>query len=253
MRYGLRPVGTMAHSYVLSFDSEEAAFRAFMEEFPRTAIILVDTYETLEGVRRAVSAARATGTRLAGVRLDSGDLLELSRATRRLLDDVGMGETTITASGDLDERRIAELVGAGAPVDTWGVGTDLGTSRDSPVVNGVYKLVADKRGEGWHGVWKHSPDKETVPGAKQVFRRYEDGVMHGDVIGVDDERLDGEPLLVAAMRGGKPVQRESLEQIRRRSAAQLEALPERLRRPSREDGAEPYPVSFSDRLQAATG
>jgi nicotinate phosphoribosyltransferase len=224
-----------------------------MEDFPQTAVILVDTYETLEGVRRAVSAARATGTRLAGVRLDSGDLLELSRATRRLLDDAGMGETAITASGDLDERRIAELVGAGAPVDTWGVGTDLGTSRDSPVVNGIYKLVADKRGEGWHGVWKHSPDKETVPGAKQVFRRYEDGVMHGDVIGAEDERLDGEPLLVAAMRGGKPVQRESMEEIRRRSAAQLEALPERLRHPSREDGAEPYPVSYSERLRAATG
>jgi nicotinate phosphoribosyltransferase len=253
MRYGLRPVGTMAHSYVLSFESEAAAFRAFMEDFPEAAVILVDTYDTLEGVGNAVSACRETGIRLAGVRLDSGDLLELSRAARRLLDDAGMSETRITASGDLQEQRIAELVAAGAPVDMWGVGTDLGTSRDSPVVNGVYKLVADMRGEGWRGVWKHSPDKETVPGPKQVFRRQEAGVMRGDVIAAHDERLDGEPLLVAAMRGGEPILRESLEQIRRRSAAQLAALPERLRLRSSGSAAEPYPVSYSERLRAATG
>ena len=115
MRYGLRPVGTMAHSYVLSFDSEEAAFRSFMEDFPETAVMLVDTYDTLDGVRHAISASRDTGVRLAGVRLDSGDLLELSRAARRLLDAAGMSETQIAVSGDLEERRIAELVAAGAP------------------------------------------------------------------------------------------------------------------------------------------
>ena len=172
MRYGLRPVGTMAHSYVMSFDTEEAAFRAFMEDFPETAVILVDTYDTLDGVRHAIAASRDAGVRLAGVRLDSGDLLELSRAARRLLDEAGMSETRIAVSGDLDEGRIAELVAAGAPVDLWGVGTDLGTSRDSPVVNGVYKLVADRREDRWRGVWKLSPDKQTVPGPKQVFRRH---------------------------------------------------------------------------------
>jgi nicotinate phosphoribosyltransferase len=250
MRYGLRPVGTMAHSYVLSFESEQAAFRAFMEDFPETAVILVDTYDTLEGVRHAISAARETGTRLAGVRLDSGDLLELSKAARRLLDEAGMSETRIAASGDLEERKIAELVAAGAPVDLWGVGTDLGTSRDSPVVNGVYKLVADRRGGGWRGVWKHSPDKETVPGPKQVFRRYEAGVMSDDVIAAASEELEGEALLVPAMRGGEPLRRESLEQIRERSAAQLAALPERLRRPPPKSGVE-YPVRYSERLRAA--
>src|SRR6476620_290912 len=126
MRYGLRPVGTMAHSYVLSFESEEAAFRAFLEDFPNSAVLLVDTYDTLEGVRRAISASRATGAPLAGVRLDSGDLQELSVAARRLLDEAGMSETRIAASGDLNEGRIAELVAADAPVDIWGVGTDLG-------------------------------------------------------------------------------------------------------------------------------
>jgi nicotinate phosphoribosyltransferase len=248
MRYGLRSVGTMAHSYVLSFESEEAAFRAFMEDFPQGAVILVDTYDTLEGVRRAISASRDTGIRLAGVRLDSGDLLELSVATRRLLDAAGMSETQIAASGDLEEDRIAKLVAAGAPVDIWGVGTDLGTSRDSPVVNGVYKLVADRRGDGWRGVWKHSPDKETVPGPKQVFRRYDGDLMSADVIAGANERLEGEPLLVPAMRDGEPVRRESLEEIRERSAAQLAALPERLRRPALGEAVEPYRVSYSERL-----
>ena len=251
MRYGLQPVGTMAHSYVLSFDSEEAAFRSFMEDFPETAVILVDTYDTLDGVRHAISASRDAGVRLAGVRLDSGDLLGLSRAARRLLDEAGMNETRIAASGDLEEDLIAELVAASAPVDIWGVGTDLGTSRDSPVVNGVYKLVADRRGDGWRGVWKLSPDKETVPGPKQVFRRYIGGIMSDDVIAAADEELEGEALLVPAMRDGEVVRRESLEEIRERATAQLTALPEQLRRPVAGDTVEPHPVSYSERLRAA--
>jgi nicotinate phosphoribosyltransferase len=252
MRYGLRPVGTMAHSYVLSFESEEEAFRSFMEDFPETAVILVDTYDTVDGVRRAIDASRDVGVPLAGVRLDSGDLLELSRSVRRLLDDAGMSETRIAASGDLEEVRIAELVAAGAPVDLWGVGTDLGTSRDSPVVNGVYKLVADRRADGWRGVWKLSPDKQTVPGAKQVFRSYSGGIMGADVIAAADEELEGEALLVPAMRGGEVVLRESLEEIRQRSTAQVAALPERLRTRGAGEPVEPYPVSYSERLRAAT-
>jgi nicotinate phosphoribosyltransferase len=251
MRYGLRPVGTMAHSYVLSFDDEEAAFRAFIEDFPHSPVLLVDTYDTLEGVRRAISASREAETPLAGVRLDSGDLRELSVAARRLLDEAGMSRTRIAASGDLEERRIAELVAAGAPVDLWGIGTDLGTSRDSPVVNGVYKLVADRRGESWRGVWKHSPDKETVPGAKQVFRRYDGDSMSSDVIAAIDENLEGEPLLVPAMREGEPVRHESLQQIRERSATQLAALPEGLRRLGGSEAIDPYPVSYSKRLSAS--
>jgi nicotinate phosphoribosyltransferase len=248
MRYGLRPVGTMAHSYVMSFATEEDAFRAFAEDFPENAILLVDTYDSLAGVRHAISATRDAGVPLLGVRLDSGDLLELSREARRLLDEAGMTQTRIAASGDLEEGRIAELVAAGAPIDIWGVGTDLGTSRDSPVVNGVYKIVADLGARGWRGVWKRSPDKATVPGAKQVFRMFEHGTMAGDVIGAADEELEGEPLLVAAMRGGDPVHRESLEEIRERAASQLDALPPRLRRAASD--VEPYPVSYSPRLAA---
>jgi nicotinate phosphoribosyltransferase len=248
MRYGLKPVGTMAHSYVLAFDTEQEAFRSFIDCFPQDTVILVDTYDTVEGVRRAIGAAREAGTRLAGVRLDSGDLLELSRQARAILDQAGMNETRIAASGDLEEARIAELVAAGAPIDLWGVGTDLGTSRDSPVVNGVYKLVARAGEAGWRGVWKRSADKSTVPGAKQVFRRRANGIISGDEIGGADEALAGEPVLVGAMRDGKVILEQSLEAIRARAEAELGALPPSLRRG---DAAEPYPVSYSKRLRAS--
>ena len=250
MRYGLRPLGTMAHSYVLAFDTEPEAFRCFIESFPDHTTLLVDTYDALDGVRNAIEAARDAGVTLVGVRLDSGDLLELSRAARRLLDEAGMTATRITASGDLEESRIAELVAAGAPIDLWGVGTDLGTSRDSPVVNGVYKLVARRRGGEWQGVWKRSADKATVPGAKQVFRRYADGEMRGDVIAAADERMEGAALLRPAMRSGEVIASESLEEIRERSAAELAALPAELRRPPGGPSPEPYPVRYSERLQA---
>ena len=250
MRYGLQPVGTMAHSYVLSFGSEAKAFRAFLEDLPTNTVLLVDTYDTLGGVREAISAAKDTGIALRGIRLDSGDLLELSRRARDLLDEAGMTETLVAASGDLEEERIAQLVEAGAPIDIWGVGTDLGTSRDSPVVNGVYKLVADQPSGGWRGVWKRSAAKATVPGPKQVFRRYEAGVMAGDLIGAADEELEGEPLLVPAMRAGSAVVDETLEEIRERASAQLAALPPRLRRTSEEEAVGSYPVAYSPRLRA---
>jgi nicotinate phosphoribosyltransferase len=255
MRYGLQPVGTMAHSYVLSFRSELEAFEAFLRDFPDNTILLVDTYNTLEGARSAIAASSETGIPLQGIRLDSGDLDALSRQARRVLDEAGMSDTRIVASGDLEEGRIAELVAADAPIDLWGVGTDLGTSRDSPVVNGVYKLAADLTGPdgGWRGVFKLSPDKATLPGAKQVVRRFDGGEMSGDVIAAAGERLEGEPLVIPAMRGGQAVVAESLETIRARALGQLAALPERLRRPRASDAAvEPYPVAFSDRLLAAS-
>jgi nicotinate phosphoribosyltransferase len=247
MRYGLRPVGTMAHSYVLSFEHERDAYRAFMEDFPESAVILVDTYDTLEGVRHAIAASRDTGVPLRGVRLDSGDLLELSREARRILDDAGMTDTRIVASGDLEEHRITALVEAGAPIDTWGVGTELGTSRDSPVVNGVYKLVADRGADGWRGVWKRSPDKATHPGPKQVFRSYANGTMTGDVIAAEGEKPGGEPLLTAFMREGEIVREEALDEIRERTSAQLAALPAAMRPP--EDEVPTYPVTYSKTLE----
>jgi nicotinate phosphoribosyltransferase len=249
MRYGIAPVGTMAHSYVMSFEREEDAFRAFMEDFPGNAVMLVDTYDTVEGVRRAIGAARSTGVALAGVRLDSGDLLELSKKTRVLLDEAGMGGARIVASGDLEENQIAALTAAGAPIDSFGVGTDLGTSRDSPVVNGIYKLVAHQVGGSWRDVRKRSPEKATVPGAKQVFRDYREGEMRGDVIARAEERLPGRSLLVPFVRNGRLVREETIGQMSERARAELQALPDGLREL---DGDGPaYPVTYSERCRAA--
>jgi nicotinate phosphoribosyltransferase len=249
MRYGLAPVGTMAHSYVMSFEREEDAFRAFMEDFPGNAVMLVDTYDTVEGVRRAIAASRSTGVRLAGVRLDSGDLLDLSTRTRTLLDGAGMPDARIVASGDLEERRIAELTMAGAPIDSFGVGTDLGTSRDSPVVNGIYKLVAHRTAGGWRDVHKRSPEKATVPGAKQVFRDYVADEMRGDVIARAEEELPGTPLLEPFVRCGALVREDTLEQMRERARAELLALPRSLQELDGEGSA--YPVTYSDGCRAA--
>jgi nicotinate phosphoribosyltransferase len=248
MRYGLLPVGTMAHSYVLSFESEEEAFEAFMRGNPDNALLLVDTYDTLEGVRHAIEASRRTEIPLTGVRIDSGDLAGLARAARRLLDEAGFDEAVIVASGDLEEHRIAEMCRAGTPIDIWGVGTELGTSRDSPVVNGVYKLVAELSGQAWRGVAKRSEGKTTLPGAKQVFRRFDDGAMTGDIVGTAEEELDGEPLLVPAMREGEIVHPETLDEMRERTRRSLDSLPVALRSPGEKP---PYPVRDSDALTEA--
>jgi nicotinate phosphoribosyltransferase len=252
-RYGLRPVGTMAHSYVMSFEREEDAFRAFMEDWPDNAVMLVDTFDTVQGVRRAISAARATGIRLTGVRIDSGDLAALARAARALLDEAGYAGARIVASGDLDERQILRLREENAPIDVWGVGTDLGTSRDSPTVGGVYKLVADMPTPGhWRFTFKSSPAKATIPGPKQVFRLRVNGEMRGDVIATGSESLEGQPLLVPVMRDGERVGAESLARMRERTSAELESLPAPLRDLSGEGQPEPYPVSRSQRLEELT-
>jgi nicotinate phosphoribosyltransferase len=250
-RYGLTAMGTMAHSYVLSFRAELEAFRAFLRAFPDRGILLVDTFEITQGVRTAIEAARETGAALRGVRIDSGDLESCARRARELLDEAGMTETEIIVSGDLEEVRIGELVASGAPIDRFGVGTDLGTSRDSPVVNGVYKLVADADPDGeWRGVRKLSAEKETLPGPKQVFRRFSDGELAGDVVAAEGEATEGEPLLVPFMEGGEIVREETMEQMRTRSGASLRSLPEHLRPPEPADSN--YPVEISPRLRSST-
>ena len=251
MRYGMNPVGTMAHSYVMSFADEQQAFRAFMHDTPENAIMLVDTYDTLDGVRHAIEASRATRVPLKGVRLDSGDLLSLSRAARALLDQVGMQETAIVASGDLEERQIARLVRLAAPIDTWGVGTELGTSRDAPALGGVYKLVADaaRDGSGWHPVWKRSPAKATIPGPKQVFRRFSGGIMSGDLVAEATERCDGLALLERFVVQGEVIRRESLQTMRLRALESLRSVPSRLRQAG-SDATAPYRVDFSEQLLA---
>lgn len=251
MRYGLEPVGTMAHSYVMSFDREEDAFRAFLEDTPENAVLLVDTYDTAEGVRRAISASRATGVALQGIRIDSGDLRVRSREARELLDEAGLRDTRIVVSGDLEELAIERLVADGAPIDTFGVGTDLGTSRDAPALGGVYKLVAHRGPDEWRGVAKRSAGKASLPCAKQIWRQERDGRIAGDTVGLADEELPGRPLLVPYMRGGQTIVRESIEQIRERASAELAAIPPEFHLTEARSRQEPYPVNLSPRLQAA--
>nr|WP_055502329.1 nicotinate phosphoribosyltransferase [Nonomuraea pusilla] len=227
-RHGLSAAGTMAHSFIEAFPGEEAAFEAFAEQFPGACTFLVDTYDTLEGVRRAIAVARRTGSARGageglGVRLDSGDLAELSRQARRLLDEAGLPAAHVFASGGLDEHDIAALVRGGAPIDAYGVGTKMGVSADAPSLDSAYKLVA----YGGRPVMKLSAGKATAPGAKQVFR----GDAH-DVVGLRDEPVpDGcRPLLAPVMTGGRRVAPpEPLAAMRERCAADLAALPEQAR------------------------
>ncbi|QUQ64097.1 nicotinate phosphoribosyltransferase [Kutzneria sp. CA-103260] len=245
-RYGLPPAGTMAHSYVEAFPSELAAFSAFVADFPDAAVLLVDTYDTAAGVRAAIDVARRTGTVL-GIRLDSGDLWEESLRARRMLDDADLPRVQIMASGGLDEHAIASLVARGAPIDHYGVGTRMGVSADAPALDSAYKLV-EYAGEP---VMKLSPGKETLPGAKQVFRGAAGGT---DVLALrHDPAPDGmEPLLVPVMRDGRPVNprlpaRATVAAARARFEADLEWLPARARQVA---GAAPVPVRPSAALSA---
>jgi nicotinate phosphoribosyltransferase len=248
--YGIPIVGTMAHSYVQCHVRELDAFRAFAESYPET-VLLVDTYDSPRGVERVIELARELGDafRVRGIRLDSGDLVELSRDARRRLDAAGLAAVRIFASGNLDEYRVAEIVGAAAPIDAFGVGTRLGTSEDAPNLDLVYKLAQlDDR-----PLVKLSTDKATHPGIKQVWRRLDDrGRFEGDVIGLAGEEQDGMPLLEPRLRGGARVtdRREELADARRRAAEQLAALPELIRGLAPADP--PYPVEVSEALADCT-
>lgn len=243
--YGIPIAGTMAHSYVECFEDEQAAFEAFTRAYPRSSTLLVDTYDTVDGARRAGRVAHALaerGGRLGAVRLDSGDLLELSRRVRRVLDEDGLPEVGIFASGSLDEREIARLLAGGAPIDGFGVGSRLGVSADAPYLDMAYKLVAfDGR-----PVLKLSAGKATLPGAKQVWRRVEAGRLAGDLVTlVDEPPTEGaQPLLQPVMKDGARLGQDSLAAARARAAAQRAALAPEQRRLD----AQPYPVELSVRL-----
>jgi nicotinate phosphoribosyltransferase len=177
--------GTLGHSFVMSFEDEDEAFRAFLRVFPETATVLVDTYDTIAAVKRL---AHDYGQLIPAVRLDSGDLCELSKEVRGILDVAGMNGTKIFASGDLNEYRISDLISRGAEVDSFGVGTDLATSYDAPALSGVYKLAGIEENGRVSMRIKLSRDKATYPGAKQVWRLTDDsGRYNQDIIGLADE------------------------------------------------------------------
>lgn len=244
--YGVPVLGTMAHSFVQAFDDEPAAFRAFMREYPETTL-LVDTYDTVEGVRRMVSLAEELGEdfRVRAVRLDSGDFIELSRKTRELLDEGGLENVGIMASSGLDEYRIDDIVRAGAPIDGFGVGTRWAVSHDAPDLDFAYKLVE------YAGTprMKTSSRKMSLPGRKQVFRRTaDDGRLAGDTIARHDEACEGRPLLERFMRHGRrAAEPETTRRVRERARMELDSLPEAYRALTKADT--PYRVDISRGLE----
>jgi nicotinate phosphoribosyltransferase len=247
-RFGIPVFGTAAHAWTLAFDSEMEAFEKFYQVFPETSTLLIDTYDTTAG---AEHAARL-GAGLKGVRIDSGNLLEESRKVRKILDDAGLRETKVVVSGDLNEYSISELVRDGAPIDTFGVGTELTTSRDAPALGGVYKMV-ERVGEGGgrHYTAKFSSNKITLPGAKQVFRHYDENkIYQGDTIGLAEEAVPPQsfPLLVAAMQGGlRNKGFDDLTIARERAALELSRLEDKYQRLS---APAHYQVQRSEALEA---
>jgi nicotinate phosphoribosyltransferase len=238
MRYGIPVSGTSAHSWVMSFPCETEAFRALQRTLGESTVQLIDTYDTLEGARHAAKLGRP----LWGVRLDSGDLLALSRQVRGILDEAGLQDAKIMASNELDEDRIRDLVRAGAPIDAFGVGTQLSTSGDAPGLAAVYKMVELDISGIKRFTAKFSDDKISVPGAKQVFRD-----TARDVIARSGECGRGEALLRPVILGGKLVEPlPGIEQARQRAVQELAKLPEALREL---EVAEPWPVIYSRELR----
>lgn len=278
--YGIPVKGTHAHSWVMSFDSEAEAFRAYAQAMPNNCVFLVDTYDTLEGVRNAVAVGkelRASGHEMVGIRLDSGNLSELSIAARRLLDSEGFCEATIVASNDLDEFQIEQLKDNGAKITVWGVGTKLATAYDQPALGGVYKLsaVKDRREDVWVPRIKLSEDsiKTSNPGILQVCRFEDRGTFVGDCLydvsqesvtpSADDDRLmfDIEnpslqhrlpatatplELLQPIFRDGRCVYDSTpIQDMRDRTLQQLDRLPEGCRAFV---GPDQYPTGLSRSL-----
>jgi nicotinate phosphoribosyltransferase len=246
--FGIPVYGTMAHSFVQAHDDEARAFEDFARAFPKNAILLIDTYDTEAAARKVVELAprlAAEGIAVKGVRLDSGDLADHARKVRRILDQGGLQQAVVFASGNLDEYRLQALMAAGAPIDGFGVGTSLVTSADASSLDSVYKLM-EYAGRPRR---KRSEGKATWPGRKQVFRRRGgDGRLAGDTLTVEGDLQEGEPLIARVMAGGRRLAPSpALPDIRARALAQLAALPEGLR--ALEDAA-PYPVEVAPALQA---
>lgn len=245
-RFGVPVFGTMAHSFVQAHYSETDSFRSFARAQPGNVVLLIDTYDTEAAAHKVVELGRELaqeGVAIKGVRLDSGDLGELARRVRRILDGGGLRATTIFASGDLDEYRLRDLLAQGAPIDGFGIGTRLDTSADVPYLDCAYKLQ-EYAGKPRR---KRSIGKATWPGRKQVWRRYDDqGRMSGDVVSLESDSQPGEPLLVPAMRGGRRLPQPTLAQAREHAARSLRQLPLPLAALEEEYA---YPVEIAPALQ----
>ena len=240
MRFNIPVFGTAAHSWTMSFDSERESFEKLQQLLGDATVFLLDTYDTLGGARLTASL----GKPLWGVRLDSGDLVTLSQEVRRILDEAGLHDAKIFATNDLDERRLAELITAGAKLDAFGVGTQLATSADAPALSAVYKLVELRRDGKVHYAAKFSDGKSTLPGAKQIYRHPDH-----DLVALYSEcntEVSGHPLVRPILVGGELMERlPSTAKAREHAITSIGALPEVLHSL---DPVEPYRVEFSPRL-----
>lgn len=244
--FGVPVYGTMAHSFIQAHSDESKAFENFAITNPDNVVLLIDTYDTEEGAREVVELAPKlgrSGIKIKGVRLDSGDLSALAKSVRKILDEGGLKQATIFASGNIDEYKLELLTASKAPIDGYGIGTHLDTSEDAPYLDSAYKL------EEYAGIpkRKRSAGKATWPGVKQVFRRFDrNGLMCGDTISLADSPVEGQPLLELVMKNGRLVKKlPSLDEIRRYTAHQLRALPENLKTLKE---ASAYPVDISSAL-----
>jgi nicotinate phosphoribosyltransferase len=245
--YGIPIVGTMAHSYITSFDEEIDAFRAFAASFPDNSVMLVDSYDTIEGTKKAAQVGQEMaerGQELSGIRLDSGDMAELSRKARRILDDAGLKNAKIFASGGFDEYKITDVLEKDAAIDAFGVGTKMGVSADAPYFDMAYKLVQ----YAGRPVLKLSTGKKTLTSKKQVYRLTgTNGDLDHDVIALREDSMEGEPLLKPVMKSGKiTADFPTLSEIREKFLKEFSHLPGKyksLRNPDH------YPVHLSPHME----
>jgi nicotinate phosphoribosyltransferase len=248
--FGVPVFGTMAHSFIQAHDDETVAFDHFAHSLPENVILLIDTYDTevaAEKVVRLAPKLERQGIKIKGVRLDSGDLAEHAFNVRRILDRGGLGHVTIFASGSVDEYVLERLCHKNAPIDGFGIGTHMDTSADAPYLDCAYKLV-EYAGKARR---KRSEGKVLWPGRKQVYRSYGgDGCMAGDVLSVEDDKREGEPLIRQFMKGGRRVSAaESLQDSRKRALAEIKRLPRSL---LTLEHAPAYPVTVSEALRDLT-
>lgn len=268
-KLGIPVYGTMGHSFIMTFEKEEEAFKQFNTVFP-SAFLLVDTYDSINAIKKIIQAGIYTN----GIRLDSGDLFSLSIIVRKLLDEAGYTDTKIMASGDLNEYLIRDLVNKSAPIDCFAVGTELVTSRDDPAMNGVYKLVAVEAPSSQSSSLLLSPDKEigydnnndkillykiktspgkkTYPGPKQIHRILENNIMKSDLVTLEDENgplADSVPLLKKFMHKGEISERiPSIQMLQRFHLQQLNILPSKFK--DLDFVTERFPVMYSEKLEA---
>jgi nicotinate phosphoribosyltransferase len=244
--FGVPLFGTMAHSFVQAHGSEMHAFEQFAHTQPNNVVLLLDTYDTEAATQKVVQLAprlRQQGITIKAVRIDSGDLADHARKVRAILDAGGLQETHIFSSGNLDEQRLQQFYNNNVPIDGFGVGTLMDTSADAPYLDCAYKL------QEYAGVArrKRSEGKATWPGRKQVWRRYDEaGVMAGDLITLEGDQQQGEPLIQPVMQGGKRLcAAPELQASRHYAQLQLQRLPQPLKALARFD----YGVEISAALQ----